>query len=67
LTEVDVAGQKKTTVYSYWTWSREEGLGHIASDKRTRIKIEMARDLIIPGTDQEVDEVDIDEDGSYSG
>ena len=56
---------RKITVHSYWTWNPEVGLDAIPSDQRTRRQIEDMKGLIIPGTDQEVEEADLREDGSY--
>ena len=56
---------QKITVYSYWTWIPGEGLGKIASGKRTQQQIEEISGILIRVTAEKVDEMDLDIDGSY--
>lgn len=56
---------QKITVYHYWTWIPDEGLGKIPCRKRTQQQIEEMSGIPILVTREDVDEADLALDGSY--
>ena len=56
----------KVKVYQFKAWDMQRGEWVVARRKSTAARIELIKRVeIIPGTEEEVDEADLDEEGRY--